>query len=146
MRAFGVDEKYITGDGDSRIKFLYWAKTIERLIGSQLFKVLPTFRPDKLFNMDQPGFAETVSLVEGQFKIKTDSFDQLKIALSASLDYFCALGCRLSDHAFSSFAVTDSESVTAVLTQYGGFGLCDRRRDSCRRRVFGVLRRLRVVK
>jgi glucuronate isomerase len=71
------------------------------------FKVLPTFRPDKLFNLDKPGFSQAVALFEARFKIKIDSFEKMKTALSVSLGVFCALGCRLSDHAFSNFVYSD---------------------------------------
>ncbi len=37
MRAFGIDEKYITGDADDREKFRAWAKTIQYCIGNPLY-------------------------------------------------------------------------------------------------------------
>ena len=37
MRAYGIEEKYITGDGDSYTKFLKWAETVENLIGNPLY-------------------------------------------------------------------------------------------------------------
>ena len=37
MRGCGVPEKYITGDGDDKEKFHYWAKTLERAIGNPVF-------------------------------------------------------------------------------------------------------------
>lgn len=37
MRANGVDEKYITGDGDDYEKFLAYAKTLPRAIGNPLY-------------------------------------------------------------------------------------------------------------
>lgn len=36
MRAHGVDEKYITGDGDDRTKFRKWAETVSMAIGNPL--------------------------------------------------------------------------------------------------------------
>ncbi len=38
MRANGVDEKYITGDGDEYKKFIEWAKTIENSYGNPLYE------------------------------------------------------------------------------------------------------------
>lgn len=38
MRANGVDEKYITGDGDEYQKFVEWAKTIEKSYGNPLYE------------------------------------------------------------------------------------------------------------
>lgn len=37
MRTFGIDEKYITGDGSDYEKFLAWAKTISFAIGNPLY-------------------------------------------------------------------------------------------------------------
>lgn len=37
MRTFGIDEKYITGDGSDYEKFLAWAKTISYAIGNPLY-------------------------------------------------------------------------------------------------------------
>ncbi|MBP5198286.1 MAG: glucuronate isomerase, partial [Lachnospiraceae bacterium] len=37
MRANGVEEKYITGDGDDREKFKKWAETLELSIGNPLY-------------------------------------------------------------------------------------------------------------
>jgi glucuronate isomerase len=37
MRAFGVDEKFVTGDADDYEKFVKWAETIDECIGSPLY-------------------------------------------------------------------------------------------------------------
>jgi glucuronate isomerase len=37
MRSFGIDEKYITGEGSDYEKFLAWAKTISYAIGNPLY-------------------------------------------------------------------------------------------------------------
>src|SRR5574344_2089541 len=37
LSAYGIEEKYITGDGDSYTKFLKWAETVENLIGNPLY-------------------------------------------------------------------------------------------------------------
>lgn len=37
MRTFGIDEKYITGDGSDYGKFLAWAKTVSYAIGNPLY-------------------------------------------------------------------------------------------------------------
>ena len=48
MRTYGIDEKYITGDGSDYEKFLAWAKTISVAIGNPLIS-LDTFRTKKIF-------------------------------------------------------------------------------------------------
>jgi len=37
MRAFGIDERYITGDAEGYEKYLAWARTVENLIGNPLY-------------------------------------------------------------------------------------------------------------
>lgn len=37
LRAMGVDEKYITGDGDDYTKYLHYASTVQNLIGNPLY-------------------------------------------------------------------------------------------------------------
>ncbi|MCL2196282.1 MAG: glucuronate isomerase [Treponema sp.] len=37
MRAMGIDEKFITGDGAGYEKYLAWARTVENLIGNPLY-------------------------------------------------------------------------------------------------------------
>lgn len=37
MRANGINEKYITGDGSDYEKFIAWAKTVPMLIGNPLY-------------------------------------------------------------------------------------------------------------
>jgi len=37
MRAFGIEEKYITGDASGYEKYMAWARTVENLIGNPLY-------------------------------------------------------------------------------------------------------------
>ncbi|ETJ30074.1 Uronate isomerase, partial [human gut metagenome] len=37
MRSYGIDEKYITGEGSDYEKFLAWADTVSHAIGNPLF-------------------------------------------------------------------------------------------------------------
>lgn len=37
MRANGIDEKYVTGDGTNKEKFEAWAKTLESCVGNPLY-------------------------------------------------------------------------------------------------------------
>lgn len=53
MRAAGIDEKYITGDGDPREKFRLWAKTCERLIGNALYH-WSHLELSRYFGIDEP--------------------------------------------------------------------------------------------
>jgi len=56
------------------------------------FKVYPAFRPDKAMNIEKDAFAEYIA------KLGAGSWDELKAALTLSMDRFAAAGCRASDH------------------------------------------------
>ncbi len=53
MRAAGIDEKYITGDGDPREKFRMWARVTEKLIGNALYHWCH-LELSRYFGIDEP--------------------------------------------------------------------------------------------
>jgi len=53
MRAMGIDEKYITGDGQPYEKFLAWARTVENLIGNPLYH-WTHLELKRYFGIDEP--------------------------------------------------------------------------------------------
>lgn len=65
---------------------------------SMEIQVLPTFRPDRAFSMEQPGFAEYMEHLGQAAGVKIEDFCSWKEALSKRMDYFAELGCRVSDH------------------------------------------------
>lgn len=62
-------------------------------------KVLPTFRPDKAFAVENPGpYSEYLKKLGAASGITINSFANLLEALKNRIDYFHSLGCKLSDH------------------------------------------------
>jgi glucuronate isomerase len=62
-------------------------------------KVLPTFRPDKAFAVENPkGYAEYLKKLSAASGVTIDSFTNLLAALENRINYFHTLGCKLSDH------------------------------------------------
>ncbi|TGG93525.1 glucuronate isomerase [Natronospirillum operosum] len=61
-------------------------------------QMLPTFRPDAILKVDQPGFAEYVDELAAASNTIISRYDDLLAALSQRLDYFAEHGCCLSDH------------------------------------------------
>jgi len=53
MRAMGIDEKYITGDGLPYEKYLAWARTVENLIGNPLYH-WTHLELKRYFGIDEP--------------------------------------------------------------------------------------------
>lgn len=70
-------------------------------------KVLPTFRPDKLVEIEKEGFLEYLQTAE------VDSYDSLLKKLSERILFFHKNGCRLADHgiAWVPFVIGDAAAV-----------------------------------
>ena len=70
-------------------------------------KVLPTFRPDKLVNIENPEFLDYIA-AQG-----IDSYEKATKWMVERLYFFAENGCRLSDHAleYVPFAVGDAKAV-----------------------------------
>ncbi|MFT4171062.1 MAG: glucuronate isomerase [Rhodocyclaceae bacterium] len=82
-------------------------------------KVLPTFRPDKSFNIDRAGFQDYIRRLSAVSGVAIDDFPGLLKALDARLDYFAAHGCKLSDHAIdvAFFAPASESELTTILAR-----------------------------
>ena len=74
--------------------------------------VLPTFRPDRVMDIEKNGYYDYLSALAHPGSTPTSWID-LKVLLSQRLDHFAEQGCRLSDHAMERFVfvpTTDSEA------------------------------------
>lgn len=60
--------------------------------------VLPTFRPDELFDADPDRFLTFVSQLAQKTATPIASLEQFLAALESRIDFFHAAGCRISDH------------------------------------------------
>nr|WP_283243554.1 glucuronate isomerase [Feifania hominis] len=61
--------------------------------------VVPSFRPDGALRIEAKGFREYVSRLAAAADVEISDFNGLCCALERRLKAFCALGCRVSDHA-----------------------------------------------
>ncbi len=78
-------------------------------------KVLPTFRPDKLYTgLGTPAFVDYVGKLGEAAGIATDSFDGFLQAVDARLDYFVTCGCVISDHSIAHPPVAHGDKATAA--------------------------------
>jgi glucuronate isomerase len=82
-------------------------------------KVLPTFRPDKSFNIDRVGFQDYISKLATVSGVAINTFADLLKALDLRLDHFAAHGCKLSDHAIdiAFFAPASEAELTGILAK-----------------------------
>ena len=74
-------------------------------------KVLPSFRPDKALGIEKPGYLDYLARLGAP-----ESFAGLKARLTERLDFFCALGCRVSDHGMEAvpFAPAPEEEIEGI--------------------------------
>lgn len=80
------------------------------------FQVLPTFRPDKAFQIHQPTYLDYLSQLGKVAQVSITSYTTLMEALCIRIDYFHDKGCRLSDHSLESLmATTQSEREVSTI-------------------------------
>ena len=82
---------------DDPVDSLEWH---EKLDADKSFPVtvLPAWRPDKAMNIEKETWPDYIKALEKASGMKIVSFDALKKALHARLDFFAAHHCSLSDH------------------------------------------------
>ena len=76
-------------------------------------KVLPTFRPDFMINIDKPTYRDYIAKLSAVSETMINSYADLIQAVYSRVDYFHSVGCRISDHALDSVpyeAVTEKEA------------------------------------
>ena len=76
------------------------------------FRTLPSFRPDRFLHIDQANWKTALTQLGARYGEVRDWVSLLD-ALRRALDFFCAVGCRVTDHGFIHFryAVGDASAV-----------------------------------
>ncbi len=83
------------------------------------FVTLPSFRPDRFLHIDQAAFIPAcASLGEKYGEIR--DWTSLCAALSASLDFFQSVGCRVTDHGFTRFRYAHGDPTPIVAKALAG--------------------------
>ncbi len=77
--------------------------------GSFTIKVLPSWRPDKAFNIEQATFNDYMAKLGEVSDTDIRRFADLQTALTKRLDHFAAHGCKVSDHALDVVMFAGSE-------------------------------------
>ena len=92
----------VIGTTDDPCDDLRWHKVIaeDKALGC---KVIPTFRPDKVLLIEDSGFADYVRALGKAADVEVNSFEDLKKALSARIDFFTSMGCKSSDQSTVMF-------------------------------------------
>ena len=87
------------GTTDDPIDSLEWHKKLMEDAACS-FTVAPSFRPDKAFNADKPGYLAYIQALCASAQTEINSYDQLEEALSKRIRHFNDHGCKASDHGF----------------------------------------------
>lgn len=82
---------------DDPVDSLEWHKVIREDKTCKV-KVIPTWRPDKIMNIEKTTFAQYVASLEKTSGVKIGSVKDIYKALIQRLDHFDAMGCKASDH------------------------------------------------
>ncbi|WP_421505143.1 glucuronate isomerase [Erwinia rhapontici] len=80
--------------------------------GSFTTKVLPSWRPDKAFNIEAEGFVDYLQTLSAVANVDITRFDDLRRALKVRLDHFAAHGCKVSDHALDVVLYGEADDAT----------------------------------
>lgn len=71
-------------------------------------QVLPSWRPDRAFNILAEGFTDFLSRLEQLTDLEIRRFEDLTLALGKRLDHFAAHGCCIADHALDTLAFAEA--------------------------------------
>ncbi len=74
------------------------------------YNCLPTFRPDKIINMDRIGYAEYMSSLSSVVGFEINDSTSLIKALEARVSFFANNGCKIADHALDLVEYNDDFS------------------------------------
>lgn len=90
MRSFGIDEKYITGDGSSYEKFKAWAKAMPYCIGNPLYH-WTHLELQRYFGIYEPLSEKTADKIweEANAKIAAGGFTPRQLIESSNVTYVC---------------------------------------------------------
>ena len=93
----------------------------EKLAADDSFKVqvLPGWRPDKAFKLEEAGFGDYIAQLSEVSGVEIRSYADLLAALEKRLDFFRSRGCKVTDHGLNTIPVV-SEAELASIDELAG--------------------------
>ncbi|MBQ4364134.1 MAG: glucuronate isomerase [Oscillospiraceae bacterium] len=115
IKMSGVDVICTT---DDPVDSLEWHRAIAEDKSFET-KVYPAWRPDKAMNIEKPDFPQYIAKVSDASGITVNSFELLIKALSARMDFFDSMGCKVSDHGnnYVSYVPADRDVIEAIFSR-----------------------------
>ena len=79
--------------------------------------VAPSFRPDKVLNIDKPGWKDYIHKLSEVSGVDIKDLKSLKAALGRRIEYFALHGCRASDHGLDRmvYAEASEEQLNQII-------------------------------
>jgi glucuronate isomerase len=114
LSVLGIFKKfnvYAVGTTDDPADSLEWHKKIQAQ-GDTETKVLPSFRPDRILNIEKPDFAEYIARLGAAAGKSITSLNDLLSVIQERITFFHEADCRIADHGldFVPFATASRES------------------------------------
>jgi len=115
----GIFEKFnifAVGTTDDPVDSLVYHRAIaegKAPIGKIETKVIPSFRPDRVLDLNAVGFAQYIDELAEASGVRIKTHEDVLSALEKRLDVFIGLGCRSSDHAleYAPFAISSGKQI-----------------------------------
>jgi glucuronate isomerase len=104
LSVFGIFKKFnvfAVGTTDDPADSLEWHERVRAQGGTQT-KVLPSFRPDGILNIEKPDFAVYMEKLGTVAGVSIHTLDDLLSAVRNRIDFFHNADCRISDHDLNS--------------------------------------------
>ena len=121
LNSYGVVYQATTDDPCDDLSY----HAMMRLDTAMAFKVAPTFRPDKCFQIQHSStfiaYLRQLSFVSG---VEITDMDSLLQALKMRVDYFCSVGCIISDHGLTQIPLNQHFS-SALENEFKAFLAAD---------------------
>ncbi|MBQ7573429.1 MAG: glucuronate isomerase [Clostridia bacterium] len=106
----------VIGTTDDPIDSLEWHKKIAQK-GHINAKVIPSFRPDFMLNIEKPTFVPYIKKLSEVSGIEIKSYKDLVKAIYSRIEYFNSVGCRVSDHALDGVPYYEGISASDVFNK-----------------------------
>jgi len=104
LSVFGIFKKFrvfAVGTTDDPADSLEWHEKVKNVpcgCAATETLVLPSFRPDRVVNIEKPDFAEYIAKLGTAAGKKISSLEDLLGAIRDRIDFFHKTGCKISDH------------------------------------------------
>ena len=138
-----IEQSGVTAIGttDDPIDDLRWHKAIAADPTCKV-KVVPSFRPDKVLNIEKPEFVDYIKKLGEVSGIEIKCFYCLTEALKSRIAYFAENGCRASDHGIGKIVcvpTTPAEASEILKKRLAGETITEKEAHGFRTAVFVML-------